>query len=93
MNYIPNIFPYNHQYSLKFLEYSAFKLKIISNRTIFLDQLKKNNKIRLIYDHSIKSLNDLKNSKFEDFDVKEYKWSLILKKIKLDQIIKNLCAE
>lgn len=93
LNYIPEIFPYNYQYSLKFLEYSAFKLKVISNRTIFLDQLSKKNKINFIYDDMINNLNDLKKIKFEDFDVEKFRWTTILKDIKFEQIIKNLCAE
>jgi len=93
LNYIPEIFPYNYQYSLKFLEYSAFKLKVISNRTIFMEQLSKKNKINLISVDMINNLSDLKNLKFEDIDVGEYKWSTILKNIKFDQIIKDLCAE
>jgi len=93
LNYIPNIFPYNYQYSLKFLEYSASKLKVISNRTIFMDQLSKKKKINFIYDDMINNLNDLKNFKFEDFDIEQYKWNTILENIKFDQIIKNLCAE
>lgn len=93
LNYIPNIFPYKYQYSLKFLEYSAFKLKVISNRTIFLDQLNKIKKINLIYDDMINNLDDLKNLKFEHFDVEKYKWNTILESIKFDQIIKNLCVE
>ena len=93
LNYIPDIFPYKFQYSLKFLEYSAFKLKVISNRTIFLDQLSKKKKINLIYDDMINNFNDLKNLKFEHYDVEEYKWNTILKNIKFDQLIKNLCVE
>ena len=47
LNYIPDEFPYNSQYSTKFLEYSVSKLNIVSNKTIFMKEISKNIKLKM----------------------------------------------
>ena len=89
LNYIPDEFPYNVQYSTKFLEYSASKLNIVSNKTIFMKKISKKYKIKNVYDEDIKSAKDLKNSKFQHINLFNYEWNVVLK---TSGLLKKLCA-
>ena len=90
LNYIPDEFPYNAQYSTKFLEYSASKLNIISNKTVFMKEISKKYKIKNIYDEDIHTAQDLKNAQFQYISMLNYEWNVVLQK---SGILKKLCVE
>ena len=90
LNYIPDEFPYNAQYSTKFLEYSASKLNIVSNKTVFMKEISKKYKIKNVYDEDINSANDLKNAKFQHLNLHNYEWDVVIKK---SGILEKICAE
>ena len=90
LNYIPDEFPYNAQYSTKFLEYSASKLNIVSNKTVFMKEISKKYKIKNVYDEDIHSAQDLKNAKFQHLNLHNYEWDLVIKK---SGILEKICAE
>jgi|TARA_B110000027_G_scaffold133463_1_gene162010 hypothetical protein len=90
LNYIPDEFPYNAQYSTKFLEYSASKLNIISNKTVFMKNISKKYKIKNIYDEDIHTVQDLKNVQFQHINMLNYEWNVVIKK---SGILKKLCVE
>jgi hypothetical protein len=89
LNYIPDEFPYNAQYSTKFLEYSASKLNIVSNKTFYEKNFKKY-KIKIFMMKIFITAKDLKNSKFQHINLLNYEWNLVLKK---SGILKKLCVE
>tara|TARA_B110000305_G_C19270340_1_gene554123 strand:- start:91 stop:966 length:876 start_codon:yes stop_codon:yes gene_type:complete len=90
LNYIPDEFPYNAQYSTKFLEYSASKLNIVSNKTPFMKEISKKYKIKNIYDEDIHTTQDLKDAQFQHINLLNYEWNVVLKK---SGILKKLCVE
>lgn len=90
LNYIPDEFPYNAQYSTKFLEYSASKMKIISNKTSFMNTISKRYKIKNVYDEDIHNAEDLKKAKFQHVNLLHYEWNLVIEK---SGILKKLCVE
>ena len=90
LNYIPDEFPYNAQYSTKFLEYSASKLKIVSNKTAFMKEISKKYKIKNVYDEDIHSAQDLKNAKFQHLNLHNYEWDMVIKK---SRILEKICVE
>ncbi len=90
LNYIPDEFPYNAQYSTKFLEYSASKLNIVSNKTVFMKEISKKYKIKNVYDEDINSAHDLKNAKFQHLKLHNYEWGEVIKK---SGILKKICVE
>ncbi len=90
LNYIPNEFPYNAQYSTKFLEYSASKMQIVSNKTDFMNKISKKYKIKNVYDEDIRTVEELKKAKFQHVNMNNYEWNLVMKK---SGILKKLCAE
>ena len=90
LNYIPDEFPYNAQYSTKFLEYSASKLNIVSNKTVFMKEISKKYKIKNVYDEDINSANDLKDAKFQHLNLHNYEWDVVIKK---SGILEKICAE
>jgi len=90
LNYIPDEFPYNAQYSTKFLEYSASKMNIVSNKTNFMKEISKKYKIKNVYDEDIHTAEDLKNAQFQHINLHHYEWNLVIKK---SGIFKKLCVE
>ena len=90
LNYIPDEFPYNAQYSTKFLEYSASKMNIVSNKTDFMKEISKKYKIKNVYDEDIHTAEDLKNAQFQHINLHHYEWNLVIKK---SGIFKKLCVE
>ena len=90
LNYIPNEFPYNAQYSTKFLEYSASKMKIVSNKTDFMNKISKKYKIKNVYDEDIHTAEELKKAKFQHVNMHNYEWNLVMKKIR--NIKKIMCG-
>ncbi len=81
LNYIPDEFPYNAQYSTKFLEYSASKLNIVSNKTDFMEEISKKYKIKNVYDEDINTAQDLQNANFQHINLLNYEWNMVLKKL------------
>ena len=90
LNYIPDEFPYNAQYSTKFLEYSASKLNIVSNKTVFMKNISKKYKIKNVYDEDIHTVQDLKNAQFHHINMTNYEWNVVLEK---SGILNKLCVE
>jgi len=90
LNYIPDEFPYNAQYSTKFLEYSASKLNIVSNKTVFMKNISKKYKIKNVYDEDIHTVQDLKNAQFHHINMINYEWNMVLEK---SGILNKLCVE
>ena len=89
LNYIPDEFPYNAQYSTKFLEYSASKMNIVSNKTDFMNKISKKYKIKNVYDEDIHNAEDLKKAKFQHANLLHYEWNLVIEK---SGILKKLCV-
>tara|TARA_B110000003_G_scaffold244578_1_gene253774 strand:+ start:236 stop:1111 length:876 start_codon:yes stop_codon:yes gene_type:complete len=89
LNYIPDEFPYNAQYSTKFLEYSASKMNIVSNKTDFMNKISKKYKIKNVYDEDIHNAEDLKKAKFQHANLLHYEWNQVIEK---SGILKKLCV-
>jgi len=89
LNYIPDEFPYNAQYSTKFLEYSASKMNIVSNKTYFMNKISQKYKIKNVYDEDIHNAEDLKKAKFQHANLLHYEWNLVIEK---SGILKKICV-
>jgi hypothetical protein len=88
LNFIPNIFPWKYQNSLKLLEYCASNLKIVTNEYYFVRNFEKKNLARFL---RIDNLNTYKLSNFNFIipNVKKYEWQNLLRKINFEKIFKK----
>lgn len=81
-NIIPNKFPFNFQTSTKLLEYLALNLKVISNKTDFVQKFLQENKnidFITVNSYEIISKELLENFNFKFIDMKKYSWEYILR--------------
>lgn len=88
---IPNIFPYNIQTPTKLLEYIAMNLKIISNKTPWINKFLKENKEEKIYLYeALEDINiqKLEQYSFQNINMEKYLWDNIIQKSGLINILK-----
>lgn len=88
LNFIPDIFPWSRQHSLKLLEYCASNLKILTNEYPFVRDFEKKNLARFLRIDNL-SENKLSNFNFITPNVKNYKWQHLLRKINFEKIFKK----
>ena len=86
-NFIPDVFPYNYQHSLKLIEYCASNLKIISNKYHFVETFEKKNGGKFFYIlDKFENLQDISKFEFITPNVNHLQWHNILKQIKFEDI-------
>ena len=86
-NFIPDIFPYNYQNSLKLLEYCASGLKIISNKYPFVKSFEEKNGGKFFYTtDNFEDLDGFQKFNFVTPNVSHLQWNKILKQINFEDI-------
>jgi len=88
LNFIPDIFPWNRQCSLKLLEYCASNLKILTTDYQFIKNFENKNSARFLRTDNLNE-NKLSNFNFFTPNVKKYEWQNLLRKIKFEKIFKK----
>ena len=88
LNFIPDIFPWNHQCSLKLLEYCSSNLKILTTDYQFIKNFENKNSTRFLRTDNLNE-NKLSNFNFFTPNVKKYEWQNLLRKIKFEKIFKK----
>ena len=93
-NYIPDIYPWNSQASLKLLEYSAANLKIISNKTKFALEFEKKFNSKFNYIEDINNVNDIINYNYKNGSINSLEWNNIFQQCNfintIDSLIDNI---
>jgi len=94
LNYIPDIYPWNNQCSLKLLEYSAANLKIISNKSKFILEFEKEFNFKFNYIENINNVNDIINYNYKNGNINSLEWNNILQQCNfintIDSLIDNI---
>jgi hypothetical protein len=94
LNYIPDIYPWNYQASLKLLEYSAVNLKTISNKTKFALEFEKKFNSKFNYIENINNVNDILNFNYINGSINSLEWNNILQQCNffntIDSLIDNI---
>lgn len=89
INYIPNKYPFNIQTPTKFLEYLALGLPIISTQYLWVEEFLKEKSIACHYLNELPNLdiNKFISSEHKQPNMSEFKWSNIIHKSKVFDIV------
>lgn len=89
---IPNRYPYNEQTPTKYLEYVATNLKILANRTKWIERFLESQKEQktFLYDNLNEITKEsLKKFEFNNINMENFVWENLLKKSKLLDVIRK----
>lgn len=78
LNLVPNQWPYQGQTCTKVLEYVALGLRIVSSRTLWMEQFVASKKLQIFWLDSSSELADAFNTEYRNGDVSDLEWGRVL---------------
>lgn len=90
LNFTPDVFPLNQQYSTKTIEYLASGLKVVSNKYLWMEKFMNKENCNFFWLHNLQDRKNLENFKFYLPNLWHLEWNNILTRINFEYFIKEI---